>query len=103
MNLFESLILGRKGGATSVRIIDLLLDTPCNISQISKIVNIHYTTADYHIDLLSKNDIVKKDSNGYGALYFPGSILINNIEEYNNAKKELKKRNNILKEAVKDE
>lgn len=103
MDTIEKVILGRRGGSTSIKIIDLLLVTPCNINQISKIVNINYSTAYYHINLLMQNNILKKNSEGYGALYLPASKLKSNIDLYNNVKKELEKRNNIIKEAVKNE
>ncbi|MDO5848860.1 MAG: winged helix-turn-helix domain-containing protein [Methanobrevibacter sp.] len=99
MNILETLLLGRRGGATSIKIIDVLLVTPCNISQIAKIININYSTAQYHVTLLLENNILKKDSDRYGALYAPTSYLTKNINIYNDIKKELEKRENIIREA----
>lgn len=96
MDILEDIILGRKGGDTSLKIIRLLLDTPCNINQISKIMNINYSTADYHIKYLLKNKIVEKKSEGYGALYMVASTLRRNIEE---CKIDLEQKNKMIQEA----
>lgn len=99
MEGLEDIILGRKGGNTSLKIIRILLDTPCNINQIAKIMNINYSTADYHIKFLVKNEILVKKSEGYGALYMVASTLKKNIEKYNDVKRELEKRINMIEEA----
>lgn len=103
MNALTTVLLGRRGGLTSMKIIDVLLDTPCNMSQIAKIVNVNYSTAHYHVSILVENNILKKDSDRYGALYSPTSYLKDNREIYNSIKQELLKRNDIIKEAGKNE
>lgn len=103
MNALKMVLLGRRGGMTSARIIDVLLDTPCNISQIAKILHVNYSTAHYHVRILLENNILKKDSDRYGALYAPTTYLKENIEIYNSIKEELIRRNNIIQEADKYE
>lgn len=101
MEILEDIILKRKGGKTSLKIIHLLLDTPCNINQIAKIMNINYSTVNYHVKVLVENKILVKKSEGYGALYMVSSSLRKNMEQYNNVKRELEKRINMLQEADK--
>ena len=47
-----NLILGRKGGETTIRIIDQLLERPYNINQLSKKLGLNYKTIKYHIKLI---------------------------------------------------
>lgn len=83
----KKVILGKRGFKTSIKIIDLLLESPYNINQISKLVNINYNTAYYHVHLLYDANIIKKEGGKYGALYFPTDYLKENLVDYNNLKK----------------
>ena len=77
-----TLLLGRKGGRTTVRILDLLLEHPYNINQLAKILKLDYGTIKHHINLISKSDLIEGHSEVYGGLYFPSKKLINNLNEY---------------------
>lgn len=84
-----NLLLGRKGGRTTIRIIDQLLIQPYNINQLSKILKLDYKTVKYHIILTLKSDLIEGDIEKYGSLYFPTQKLINNLKEYQQIKKYL--------------
>ena len=84
-----NLLLGRKGGRTTIRIIDQLLKHPYNTNQLSNELNLDYKTVKYHINLILKSDLVVQSEVKYGGLYFPTDKLINNLNEYEQIKKYL--------------
>ncbi len=77
-----NLILGRAGGKTTIRIIDLILDGPLNKNQIARTLHLDYKTVSYHIHLfLAHNYITEiKCDNIY--FYHPSKKLFSSIEEY---------------------
>ncbi|MCE4599279.1 MAG: winged helix-turn-helix domain-containing protein [Desulfurococcales archaeon] len=79
------LIEGSRGGITRARILLLLKDKPLNPHQISSILKLNYRTVTHHLEVLAKNGLVRRLSNGYGAPYTLTRIARSNwsiIEEY---------------------
>ena len=91
INELTNLLIGRKGGRTTVRIIDQLLVHPYNMNQLSKILKIDYKTVRYHMNLILKLQLVEGNGKKYGSLYFPSKKLINNLKEYEQIKEYLNK------------
>lgn len=87
----NNLILGRKGGKTTVKIIDKILKEPHNTNQLSNELNLDYNTVKYHIYLILKSELFVQSEVNYGSLFYPSSKLINNLNEYEQIKKLLKK------------
>ena len=83
------LLLGRKGGKTTMRIIDQLLYRPHSITQLSKTLKLDYKTIQYHIELILNIELVEHNDKKYGTLYYPTKKLINNLKEYEQIKKYL--------------
>lgn len=83
------LLIGRKGGRTTIRIIDQLLTRPYNMNQLSKILKLDYKTIKYHMHLILKLNLVEGDGEKYGSLFFPSKKLINNLNEYKQIKEYL--------------
>lgn len=83
------LILGRKGGKTTIKIIDQLLYRPHSINQLSKTLKLDYKTIQYHIELILNLELVEHNNKKYGTLYYPTKKLINNLKEYKQIKKYL--------------
>lgn len=90
-NDLTNLLIGRKGGRTTIKIIDQLLVQPYNMNQLSKILEIDYKTVKYHMHLILKLNLVEGNGKKYGSLYFPTKKLINNLNEYEEIKKYLNK------------
>ncbi|AWR97567.1 ArsR family transcriptional regulator [Acidianus sulfidivorans JP7] len=67
--LFKFLFFTSRGGLTRLRIIKLLEESPLNTNQISTKLNIDYKTAMHHLDILTKNGLIIKDNEKYGAVY----------------------------------
>lgn len=88
-NELTKLLIGRKGGRTTIRIIDQLLIHPYNMNQLSKILKLDYKTIKYHMRLILKLNLVEGNGEKYGSLYFPSKKLINNLNEYEQIKKYL--------------
>ena len=81
------LILNRKGGRTSARIIDEIIKRPLNINQLANMLGISYNTVHYHIRIMKGYKLVEKKTTGYGSVYVVTSKLLKNIEYYNQLKK----------------
>ena len=87
----NTLLLGRKGGPTSIRIIDAILERPLNAYQLSKLLKLDYKTITYHVTLFCESDFLIKEKEGYGPLFYPTKKLLDNINEYEKIKKIMKK------------
>lgn len=85
------LILGRKGGKTTIRVIDQILYQPNNVHQLSKILKLDYKTVQYHVELIKQSELIETDEKKYGTLYYPTKKLIKNLKDYEQIKKYLKK------------
>ena len=83
------LLIGRKGGKTTIRIIDKILVHPYNMNQLSEILELDYNTVKYHMNLILKLELVESDGREYGSLFFPSKKLINNLNEYEQIKEYL--------------
>lgn len=76
------LILGRKGGKTTTKVIDEILESPKNKNYIANKLNLDYNTITYHLDLMYKYDYVKKEKFENITLYYPSDKLYDNLDEY---------------------
>ena len=52
------LLLQRKGGRTSARIIEKLLERPYNPNQIAELLGVSYNTAYYHMQIMKKYGLI---------------------------------------------
>lgn len=83
------LILGHKGGKTTVKIIEKLLFRPYNINQIAESLDMNYNTIRYHLDQMCDYKLVNKGDKNYGNLYYINPKLKNNLKEFEQIKKYL--------------
>ena len=73
----EMILLQRKGGKTTARIIEQILERPYNSNQISKLLKISYNTASRHFQIMLKYKIVEKKDINYGTYYFVFNQYLN--------------------------
>lgn len=76
------LFIGRKGGDTSIKIMECISVKPSNINQIAEELGITYNTVKYHVDLLSENGLLENNGSKYGRLYYFSEKLLNNFDKY---------------------
>jgi len=67
--LFLFLFAGTRGGFTRLKIIMILLKTPCNMHQLSKEIGLDYKAIQHNIKVLEKNNLVCKIGEKYGTIY----------------------------------
>ena len=90
------LFAGSRGGENRIRIINLLKQQPYNMNQLAEAMGVDYKAVQHHIKVLEKSNMVTRQGEKYGVLYFISNYLENNIaafEEVNAAiEKQTKKR-----------
>lgn len=64
-------LTGTRGGKNRVRLLRALDERPRNTNQLAEDLDLDYKTVRHHLDVLSKNDVVKESGDGYGAVYLP--------------------------------
>ena len=86
----STLLIGRKGGITTIKITDMILHKPSNANQLSKILDLDYKTITYHLNLMIEHNYVEKEKVKHSYVYYPSKKLYNCIEEYSLIKNFLK-------------
>jgi len=86
------LFAGSRGGENRIRIIDLLKDHPYNMNQLAEALGVDYKAAQHHIGVLEKNNMVSREGEKYGVLYFVSNYLEANIEAFNEVRATIEKR-----------
>jgi predicted transcriptional regulator len=85
------LFAGSKGGENRIRIIDMLKEKPRNINQLAESLNLDYKAVQHHVNVLEKNNLITREGEKYGILYFVSAYLEYNIEIYNEVKSKISK------------
>ncbi len=76
--MFWFLFVGSKGAATRIRIMSMLRNRPRNRNQLARELGIDYKNIQHHINILEKNNLVKKIGNQYGVIYCVSALFENN-------------------------
>ena len=82
-------LVGRKGGKTSILILDLILEKPYNKNQLATQLGFDYNTITYHIKIMCDHDYIKGEKFEKSVFYYP-------TEKFNTVHDEYK----LLKEYV---
>ena len=69
---------GMRGGATRIRILELLAKRPSNMNQIKNELSLDYKTVQHHIKLLQENRLITSEEKKYGTVYFTSQIFEQN-------------------------
>lgn len=78
------LLVGSRGGETRCRILDCILQEPCNAHQLSIKLHLDYKTIKHHVDILEKNNLLASVNKGnYGAVYFVSPLFESEKVVYN--------------------
>ena len=70
---------GTRGGFTRLQIIKMLSDTPMNPNQLAQEMGLDYKAIAHHLTALSKNNLVTKLGEKYGATFHLSNYLETNI------------------------
>ena len=77
--LFSPIFTGMGGRYTRLRILCEIVENPLNARQISIKLNLDYKTVHYNLNILRKKNLVIKKGTGYGDLYYPAEIVMQNL------------------------
>lgn len=77
-----SLLIGTKGGATRMRILDEIIIMPSNANQLSKTLNLDYKTVTYNLNIICNHHFATKEKFGKKTIYYPSDRLIKKLESY---------------------
>ena len=86
------LFAGSRGGENRIRIIDLLKQQPYNMNQLAEAMVVDYKAVQHHINVLEKNNMVTRQGEKYGVLYFISNYLEHNIAAFEEVKAAIEKK-----------
>ena len=69
------LLRGSRGGFIRAKTIETLKETPCNVNQIAKVLEVSWGTMKHHIRVLEENGLITHEGDGYGKTYFLSSEI----------------------------
>jgi len=75
-----SIVGATRGGPNRARILNLLITDSLNSHQIAKKLNLDHKTIRHHLKILTKNELIIKSSESYGATYTLTDIMKQNVE-----------------------
>ncbi len=75
------LIEGTRGGKSRALILRHLIERSYNAHQLAKLLNMDYKTIRHHLEVLIKNGIITKSSDGYTDLYFLSKNVESNLND----------------------
>ena len=77
--VFSSVFTGMSGRFTRMRIICAITETPLNVQQLSEKLELDYKTVQHNIRVLEKNNLVERQGDGYGDIFFPSELISANL------------------------
>jgi predicted transcriptional regulator len=78
-DLFSSVFTGMSGRYTRLRIICAITEDPMNTLELSKKLTMDYKTIQHNIKVLEKNNLIDREGEGYGDLFFPSELISANL------------------------
>ena len=77
--LFSSVFTGMGGRYTRMRILCAVTEDPMNTLDLSKRLNLDYKTIQHNIKVLEKNNLITREGDGYGDMFFPSELISSNL------------------------
>lgn len=78
-DLFSSVFTGMSGRYTRMRIICAITELPMNTRELSKKLELDYKTVQHNIKVLESNNLIDREGEGYGDIFFPSEMLSSNL------------------------
>jgi DNA-binding transcriptional ArsR family regulator len=63
------LLGGTRGGENRAKILNAIKARPCNLNQLAKLLGVDYRSAQHHMSVLQKNNLVLSAGQRYGVVY----------------------------------
>ena len=82
---------GSRGGLNRLRIISILKEKPHNTNQLANELGLDYKAIQHHINVLKKNNLIIKEGEKYGIIFFISTFLEVNMETFDEIAKKLEK------------
>ncbi|HSB50251.1 MAG TPA: winged helix-turn-helix domain-containing protein [Nitrosopumilaceae archaeon] len=82
---------GSRGGLNRLRIISTLKEKPMNTNQLANELRLDYKAIQHHINVLEKNNLISKEGEKYGVMYFVSTFLEVNMETFDEIANKLDK------------
>lgn len=79
-SLFQHMFLGSKGGFTRVKILVHLKEKERNANELTTAIGMDYSTIDHHLNVLLKNNLIVRRTEGYGATFAISALTAENWE-----------------------
>jgi len=77
--LFSSVFTGMGGRYTRLRIICAITEESINTLELSKKLNLDYKTIQHNIKVLEENNLIVREGEGYGDMFFISEIISSNL------------------------
>ena len=77
--LFSSVFTGMSGRYTRMRIICAVIEEPMNTPELSKKLGVDYKTIQHNIKVLESNNLIVREGEGYGDMFFPSEMISSNL------------------------
>jgi predicted transcriptional regulator len=90
--LFWYLFAGSRGGESRMRIIMHLKERPANTNQLAEALGMDYKAIQHHLDVLAKNNLVVKQGEKYGVLFFISPYLEINMDAFEEIRNRIGKK-----------
>ena len=90
--LFWYLFAGSRGGYTRIKIIMLLKDRPYNTNQLAELLGLDYKAIQHHLGVLEKNNLISREGEKYGVIFFPSTYLEVNSDSFDEVYKKIGKK-----------
>lgn len=73
-----------------MKVVELLLERPFNMNQLSKKLGMDYKTIQHHIKMLVENKIIVAEEKKYGSIYFPSGMFEEVKETFEEIRKKMR-------------
>lgn len=78
-DLFSSVFTGMSGRYTRMRILCAITEEPMNTRELSQRLDLDYKTIKHNIKVLESNNLIVREGEGYGDIFFPSDIISSNL------------------------
>ena len=77
--LFSSVFTGMSGRFTRIKMVCAITEEPMNALELSQKLDLDYKTIKHNIKVLESNNLIDREGEGYGDLFFPSELLSSNL------------------------